>query len=109
MATAWDVLYIMYNVYDSIKEEMFAEVDTCSFADDERYLLLDVARRRAGKNPRDVENCLVPEVDLHAIEDLLDLYYSLRMVRYIIRTNMSRRSDALGNKTAQKGVIRSSG
>ena len=84
----WQILLILYDVYDSIKVEMEAEMQTCCFPDDHRYLLLDVARRRANIEPRDVEGGIVPEVDDDAIEKLLDFYYDLRLVKWTIRNKM---------------------
>ena len=54
MATAWEVLYIMYSVYEALEEDMFAEMPTCLHSDDDRYLILDVARQRAEVNPQDI-------------------------------------------------------
>ena len=75
----------MYSVYEALEEDMFAEMPTCLHSDDDRYLILDVARQRAGVNPQDTNNGLVPEVDTFLIETLLDFYYSLQAAKYKIR------------------------
>lgn len=81
-------MFIVNNVYDSLKIEMEAEMQTCFYPDDHRYLLLDVARRRAGIEPRDVQAGVVPEVEDEAIENILDFYYDLRLAKWTIQNKM---------------------
>lgn len=80
-AMVWEMLSIVVDVYDGIKSEMEAEMPTCVDREDVRYLLLDVARRRAGIDPQAVEDDRVVEDAMDLLHFYLDLGWMTRTIR----------------------------
>ncbi len=75
---------------------MEREVATCSYPEDHRYVVLDVARRRAGVDPADVEAGRAGEVDIDVVEGLLDFYNNLDTLRWTIHNVLFRRPSSRG-------------